>query len=62
MPPERENTSVHRKEGKWVCGVRDHMIHTEQVDTNTLVEVDFPGGVCSQRSCLREWARWQVCI
>lgn len=50
MPPERENTSVQSKEGKWVCGVRDHTIHMEQVDMNTRLEEDLPRGMCGQRS------------
>lgn len=50
MPRERDNTSVHRKQGKWVCGVRDHMFHTEQVDNNRLVEEDLPRRVWGLRS------------
>lgn len=50
VPPERENTSMHRKEGKWVRDVGDHMIHTERVYTNTLVEENLPRGVSGQRS------------
>lgn len=50
MPPEHENTSVHRKEGKWVCEVGDHMFHMEQVENNRLVEEDLPRGVCGHRS------------
>lgn len=30
MPPERENTSVGRKEGKWMCNARDHMCPQEK--------------------------------
>ena len=37
-------------ERKWVCGVRDHMFHTEQADRERLVEGDLPRGVCGQRS------------
>lgn len=36
-----------------MCGVRDHMFHTEKVETNRYVEEDLPRAVCSQRSWLQ---------
>jgi hypothetical protein len=43
---------VHRKEGEWVCCIRDPMFLTEQVENKRRVEEDLPREVFSQRSWL----------